>query len=70
MDNVSIGATSVGTAESDEGWAFDGFSMTTGSEMQSFDNYYVVENRQYLDNDRSLEDRVQLRVHRPEAKLG
>ena len=54
VDNIAVGGTSVGTAESDEGWQFDGFRRTTGSEIQQFANYYVAENRQYLSYDRSL----------------
>lgn len=54
VDNVAVGGTSVGTAESDEGWTFDGFRMTTGSEIQEFGNYYVAENRGYRRYDKSL----------------
>jgi immune inhibitor A len=54
VDNIAIGGTSVGTAESDEGWVFDGFSMTTGAEEQAFFNAYVLENRQYTGYDEVL----------------
>ena len=54
VDNIAIDATLVGTAESDEGWTFDGFRITTGSETQAFNNYYVLENRQYTGYDDSL----------------
>ena len=54
IDNIAINGTSVGTAEADEGWVFDGFVRTTGTEMQSFFNAYVLENRQYDGYDRSL----------------
>ena len=54
VDNISVGGTSVGTAEADEGWVFDGFSTTTGSEVQDFGNYYIAENRQYTNYDKSL----------------
>ncbi|MGH3335123.1 MAG: M6 family metalloprotease domain-containing protein, partial [Nocardioides sp.] len=53
-DNVTLDGTSVGTAESDEGWTFAGFRTTTGSEIQEFFNAYVGENRQYDGYDTSL----------------
>ena len=37
------------------GWTFDGFRTTTGSETLAFFNAYVVENRQYIGYDRSLD---------------
>ena len=40
-----IGGTVVGSAETDEGWVYDGFRATTGSEEQSFFNAYIAENR-------------------------
>ena len=47
-------ASPIGTAEEPEGWAFDGFRTTTGTEDQSFLNAYVVDNRQYVGNDNLL----------------
>ncbi|MDQ4007979.1 MAG: immune inhibitor A, partial [Actinomycetota bacterium] len=56
VDDVALDGTPLGTAESeDEGWTFDGFRTTTGSEIQEFFNAYVLENRQYRGFDRSLE---------------
>ncbi len=54
VDNIAIDGTLVGTAETDEGWVFDGFRITTGAETQSFFNAYVLENRQYIGYDDSL----------------
>ena len=54
-DAITLGGTSIGTAESDEGWTFDGFRITTGSETQSFFNAYVLENRQYIGYDKALQ---------------
>jgi immune inhibitor A len=54
VDNITVGGNSVGTAEGNEGWAFDGFRITTGSEIQEFANYYVAENRGYVGYDKSL----------------
>lgn len=54
VDQIAIDGTLVGTAESDEGWTFDGFRITSGSETQLFFNAYVLENRQYLGYDDGL----------------
>jgi immune inhibitor A len=55
VDQIAIGGTVVGTAETGEtGWTFAGFSTTTGSETQLFFNAYILENRQYLGYDKSL----------------
>jgi immune inhibitor A len=54
VDNIAIGGTMVGTAESDEGWTFVGFRITTGAESLAFDNYYILANRQYIGYDVSL----------------
>jgi len=55
LDQLAIDGTVIGTAETDdEGWAFDHFRTTTGSEDQFFFNAYVVENRGYRSYDKSL----------------
>jgi immune inhibitor A len=58
IDNIAINGTPVGTAETDEGWAFEGanggFKRTTGTEISFHFNAYVMENRQYDEYDRSL----------------
>ena len=54
VDDISVAGTTVGTAETDEGWVFDGFTRTTGSESSLHFNAYVAENRQYDGYDRSL----------------
>ena len=54
VDNIALGGTVIGNAESDEGWVFDGFRITTGSEILLKFNAYVVENRQYIGFDDSL----------------
>ncbi len=55
VDNIALGGTVIGTAENEnEGWTFDGFRTTTGSEIQMFPNYYIAENRQYVSYDKSL----------------
>jgi immune inhibitor A len=55
VDDIALDGTILGTAETDdEGWAFDGFRRTTGSEVEKFFNAYVAENRQYDGYDTSL----------------
>jgi immune inhibitor A len=55
VDQVANNGTVIGTAENDaEGWTFDGFKRTTGSEVERFFNAYVAENRQYDGYDTSL----------------
>ena len=47
VDNITLDGESIGTAESDEGWTYDGFRTTTGTEDQQFFNAYIVDNRQF-----------------------
>ena len=54
VDNMTLGGTSIGDAETDDGWTFDGFRTTTGHEIQSFLNAYIVDNRQFVGQDRLL----------------
>jgi immune inhibitor A len=55
VDQIAVDGTPIGTAETDsEGWVFDGFRTTTGSEEQFFFNAYVAENRGYRSYDTSL----------------
>ncbi len=55
VDDIAIDGTTIGTAETDtEGWEFDGFRTTSGSEVEKFFNAYVAENRQYDGYDASL----------------
>ena len=54
VDNVAVDGTEVGTAEAAEGWVFDGFRTTTGSDVSRHTNAYFVDNRQYVGGDRTL----------------
>jgi immune inhibitor A len=54
VDDMAINGTAIGNAESDEGWAFDGFIRTTGKAESFHFNAYVLENRQYEGYDASL----------------
>ena len=55
VDDIAVGGTVIGTAETEgEGWTFDGFRTTTGAEIEKFFNAYIAENRQYDGYDTSL----------------
>ena len=54
IDNIAIDGTVIGSAETDEGWVFDGFKRTTGTEQESFFNAYIAENRAYTGYDAGL----------------
>ena len=58
MDEIAVSGSPTDGAETDTGWAYSpatgGFRVTTGTESQSFNNYYVAEYRQYLGFDDSL----------------
>ncbi len=54
VDSIAVAGTTVGSADSDEGWAFNGFRRTTGTEESFHFNAYVAENRQYDGYDKSL----------------
>ena len=60
VDAIEIPGQPLDGAEADAGWTFDpaegGFRVTTGSEIQTFFNAYVLENRQYLGFDSGLKD--------------
>ncbi|MFL7870778.1 MAG: immune inhibitor A domain-containing protein [Anaerolineales bacterium] len=47
VDDIQISGQPLDDAESDFGWTFDGFRLTTGSETASYFNAYVAEFRQY-----------------------
>ncbi len=54
VDAIGISGYPLDGAESDSGWAFDGFSVTTGTESAFYNNYYVGEFRQYRGYDAGL----------------
>jgi len=54
FDNLKLGTLTDGV-EDTAPWTFaDGFHQTTGTDTNFYDNYYVVENRQYLGYDTGL----------------
>ena len=55
VDDILISGQSLDDAESNFGWTFDGFKLTTGSETGFYFNAYVAEFRQYRDYDTGLQ---------------
>jgi len=54
VDDIQITGQPLDGAESDAGWTFDGFRVTTGTETSFHFNAYVAEFRQYRGYDTSL----------------
>ena len=54
VDDIAIASYMLDNAESEAGWTFDGFRLTTGTESGSYFNAYVAEFRQYRGYDESL----------------
>jgi immune inhibitor A len=54
VDNIEISDNPFDGAETDAGWTFDGYKVTSGTEGAFFSNYYVAEFRQYRGYDASL----------------
>lgn len=55
IDAIDITGSPLDGAESDAGWSFDGFSVTNGTETNSYFNAYVAEFRQYRGYDEALQ---------------
>lgn len=59
IDNIVIdnGVTVVndGAESGDNGWTIDGFTASTGTETKTAERYYLIENRQYVGYDSTLE---------------
>ena len=54
VDDIDVTGYPLDDAESDAGWIFDGFRLTTGTESGFYFNAYVAEFRQYHGYDESL----------------
>jgi immune inhibitor A len=54
VDDIDVSGYPLDDAESDAGWTFGGFRVTTGTESAYFSNYYVAEFRQYRGYDAGL----------------
>lgn len=55
VDELEIPGQPTDGAETDAGWTFDGFRVTTGEETSFHFNAYLAENRQYAGDDDSLQ---------------
>ena len=55
VDDIDITGQALDGAESNAGWTFDGFKVTTGTETGYYFNAYVAEFRQYRDYDKGLQ---------------
>ena len=55
VDEINITGQETDGAETDTGWTFDGFRVTSGLEVQYYANYYVAEYRQYRGYDKTLQ---------------
>jgi immune inhibitor A len=54
VDDIAITSLPLDDAETDPGWAYNGFILTNGVVTQSFFNAYIAEFRQYVGYDKSL----------------
>ncbi len=54
VDNISVTGYPADGAESDAGWTFAGFRVSTGTESAFYNNYYVAEYRTYMGYDGTL----------------
>jgi immune inhibitor A len=54
IDDIQITGYPLDGAETDAGWTFTGFRVTTGTEDKLFNHYYVAEYRTYKGYDRGL----------------
>jgi immune inhibitor A len=54
LDDINITGYETDGAETDEGWTFDGFKVSTGTESGLFNHYYVAEYRTYKGYDSTL----------------
>jgi immune inhibitor A len=54
VDDIQISGYPLDGAETNAGWTFKGFRVTTGTEEKLYNQYYVLENRTYLGLDYAL----------------
>ncbi len=55
IDDIQITGFDLDGAETDAGWTFTGFRVTTGTEDKLYSQYYVAEYRQYWGYDKNLQ---------------
>ncbi len=54
IDDIQVSGSALDGAETDAGWTFAGFRVTTGTEDKLYSQYYVVEYRTYKGYDQGL----------------
>ncbi len=54
VDDIAITGQALDGAETDAGWAFEGFKVSNGHEGGMYENYYLAEYRQYWGYDVAL----------------
>jgi immune inhibitor A len=54
VDNLQVSGAPLDGAESDAGWTFAGFRVTSGTDDKFYNNYYVAEYRTYKGYDATL----------------
>jgi len=55
IDDIQISGYALDGAETDAGWTYTGFRVTTGTEDKLYNQYYVAEYRQYWGYDKNLQ---------------
>jgi immune inhibitor A len=55
IDDIQISGYPLDGAETDAGWTFTGYRVTTGTEAKLYNQYYVAEYRQYWGYDKTLQ---------------
>jgi immune inhibitor A len=55
IDDIQISGYALDGAETDAGWTYAGFRVTTGTEDKLYNQYYVAEYRQYWGYDKNLQ---------------
>ncbi|TWG92333.1 immune inhibitor A [Nocardioides sp. J9] len=59
IDNIAVTADGTtftdGAEDGDNGWTADGFTISTGTDTKVTPRYYLIENRQYVGYDETLE---------------
>jgi len=55
IDDIQVSGYPLDGAETDAGWTYTGFRVTTGTEAKLYNQYYVAEYRQYWGYDKNLQ---------------
>ncbi|MGB3716462.1 MAG: immune inhibitor A domain-containing protein [Candidatus Promineifilaceae bacterium] len=55
IDDIQISGYDLDGAETDAGWTYTGFRVTTGTEAKLYSQYYVAEKRTYWGYDKNLQ---------------